>query len=81
MTRIKLNPMDLTVDTFETGMPGARPLTAPHAGVEAAAPTPGASTIFTNPQTNEQICFCMTWVAEDCIGPTAGCSTSDGSAV
>ena len=81
MARMKLNPMDLIIDTFETGTPGARPLTAPNASIEAAEAATSGVTIFTNAQTNDQICFCMTWVAEDCIGPTAGCSTSDGSAV
>jgi hypothetical protein len=80
MARMRLNPTELTVDTFEMAAP-ARP-TAPNASLDAVAiATISVATIFTNAQTNDQICFCMTWVAEDCFGPTAGCSTSDGAAV
>jgi hypothetical protein len=67
MPRIRLDPNDLSVDTFDL---------AP-AGQAAAGTSVSVITIFTNAETNDQICFCMTWVAEDCIGPTAGCSTSD----
>jgi hypothetical protein len=77
---MRLNPTELTVDTFEMVAP-ARPA-APNASLDAVAiATISVATIFTNAQTNDQICFCMTWVAEDCFGPTAGCSTSDGTAV
>jgi hypothetical protein len=78
MSRMRLNPADLTVDTFDTA--ARQPFAAPNVGIDAAE-VGTTATIFTNPQTNEQICFCMTWVAEDCIGPTAGCSTGDGGAV
>lgn len=40
-------------------------------------PTPSVPTgaALASVETNDEICWCMTWVPEDCFGPTAGCST------
>ncbi|MDB4951599.1 MAG: hypothetical protein JWM27_4248 [Gemmatimonadetes bacterium] len=78
MPRIKLDPDDLFVDSFDL-TPGGHASTV--AGADSLVATVAVLTVFTNAETNDQICFCMTWVAEDCIGPTAGCSTSDVGAV
>jgi hypothetical protein len=81
MARMKLNPMDLTVDTFQTAAGAPRtPAAAPNESA-AVGTAIAVATIYLAADTVDQICFCMTWVAEDCFGPTAGCSTSDGTAV
>lgn len=76
MSKHRLNLGDLAVASFEPLAPSA------NASLTIAVATATVIEV-TRAQydTLEQICWCMTWVAEDCFGPTAGseCSTGEGS--
>lgn len=71
MHRFRLDPASLSVASFE---PVAAPGVGPSGTIVVATVTV-IETIRTAAETNEEICWCMTWVPEDCFGPTAGCST------
>ena len=60
----KLNPADLLVTSFETATvrPAAQPA-EPEAAMAAMAA-----------DTNDEYCYCMSLLTEDCFGPSAGCS-------
>ena len=59
--KIKLDPADLSVSAFETGAP------ATQRNLQAA---------MQSDDTLGEVCYCNSWLAEDCFGPTAGCSNS-----
>ncbi|HET6228673.1 MAG TPA: hypothetical protein VFE05_01265 [Longimicrobiaceae bacterium] len=65
MSKLSLNVADLAITSFE-------PATTASAVAGGTIQSGGEDTL-------DQVCFCMTWVKEDCFGPTAGCSTSDAA--
>ncbi|HET6228674.1 MAG TPA: hypothetical protein VFE05_01270 [Longimicrobiaceae bacterium] len=72
MSKLKLNTADLAVTSFQPAPGTAQAAAAGSIDSIAVALTP-----ILYADTVDQICFCMTWVAEDCFGPTAGCSTDN----
>jgi hypothetical protein len=63
----RLQPSDLVVTSFETA--SVRPFAQP-AEPDLAMAALAADTI-------DEWCYCNSLLAEDCFGPTAGCSNSD----
>jgi hypothetical protein len=61
----KLNPTDLVVTSFETATVR-----------EAAQPDERnlAMAAGMSPETIDEWCYCNSLLAEDCFGPSAGCS-------
>ena len=65
----RLDPNDLSVASFE-------PAPAMMGSTTAITVATIVETVRTAQETVEQICACMTWVAEDCFGPTFGTECS-----
>jgi hypothetical protein len=56
------------------------PLDTDTLAVTTFDPAPAQAIAAPSGDTNDEICYCLSLLAEDCFGPTAGCSTDHSEA-